>query len=188
MITSGVDICIRDFNRRSIRIRETRRVKVGHIATGISDQVRASRIPRPYTNTAFPYHVSVFVYICIMRMCIFCLDLREGFHSGNCAGRAGSSRWGSAGVWPWALLCSRSWLQCCLEVENQRRSAGDKIKATALSSYWLQGCLNWCICSFKLNCLNASISGEIHSLKFLLSKCISCFTTIMKGCCVISSL
>lgn len=38
---SGVDVCIRDFNRRSIRIRETRRVKVGHIATGISDQVRA---------------------------------------------------------------------------------------------------------------------------------------------------
>lgn len=41
MIGSGVDVCIRDFNRRSIRIRETRRVKVGHIATGISDQVRS---------------------------------------------------------------------------------------------------------------------------------------------------
>ncbi|XP_068192481.1 mitogen-activated protein kinase kinase kinase 14 [Antennarius striatus] len=35
----GVDVCIQDFNRRSIRIRETRRVKVGHIATGISDQI-----------------------------------------------------------------------------------------------------------------------------------------------------
>uniref|UniRef100_UPI0037E81BE4 mitogen-activated protein kinase kinase kinase 14 n=1 Tax=Semicossyphus pulcher TaxID=241346 RepID=UPI0037E81BE4 len=35
----GVDVCIRDFNRRSIRIRETRWVKVGHIATGISDQI-----------------------------------------------------------------------------------------------------------------------------------------------------
>lgn len=35
----GVDVCIRDFNRRSIRIRETRRVKVSHIATGISDQI-----------------------------------------------------------------------------------------------------------------------------------------------------
>ncbi|KAL6102549.1 map3k14 [Pungitius sinensis] len=35
----GVEVCIRDFNRRSIRIRETRRVKVGHIATGISDQI-----------------------------------------------------------------------------------------------------------------------------------------------------
>lgn len=35
----GVDVCIRDFNRRSIRIREMRRVKVGHIATGISDQI-----------------------------------------------------------------------------------------------------------------------------------------------------
>ncbi|XP_034450292.1 mitogen-activated protein kinase kinase kinase 14 isoform X2 [Hippoglossus hippoglossus] len=35
----GVDVCIRDFNWRSIRIRETRRVKVGHIATGISDQI-----------------------------------------------------------------------------------------------------------------------------------------------------
>ncbi|XP_042361122.1 mitogen-activated protein kinase kinase kinase 14 isoform X2 [Plectropomus leopardus] len=35
----GVDVCIRDFNRKSIRIRETRRVKVGHIATGISDQI-----------------------------------------------------------------------------------------------------------------------------------------------------
>ncbi|XP_031168114.1 mitogen-activated protein kinase kinase kinase 14 [Sander lucioperca] len=35
----GVDVCIRDFNKRSIRIRETRRVKVGHIATGISDQI-----------------------------------------------------------------------------------------------------------------------------------------------------
>ncbi|XP_075894720.1 mitogen-activated protein kinase kinase kinase 14 isoform X2 [Nelusetta ayraudi] len=35
----GVDVCIRDFNWRSIHIRETRRVKVGHIATGISDQI-----------------------------------------------------------------------------------------------------------------------------------------------------
>lgn len=35
----GVDVCIRDFRRRSIRIRETRRVKIGHIATGISDQI-----------------------------------------------------------------------------------------------------------------------------------------------------
>ncbi|XP_070704074.1 mitogen-activated protein kinase kinase kinase 14 [Pempheris klunzingeri] len=35
----GVDVCIRDFDRRSIHIRETRRVKVGHIATGISDQI-----------------------------------------------------------------------------------------------------------------------------------------------------
>ncbi|XP_077591087.1 mitogen-activated protein kinase kinase kinase 14 [Stigmatopora nigra] len=36
---SGVDVCIRDFNGKSIHIRETRRVKVGHIATGISDQI-----------------------------------------------------------------------------------------------------------------------------------------------------
>nr|XP_015804194.2 mitogen-activated protein kinase kinase kinase 14 isoform X2 [Nothobranchius furzeri] len=38
-VGSGVDVCIRDFSRRSIRIREKRRVKVGHIATGISDQI-----------------------------------------------------------------------------------------------------------------------------------------------------
>ncbi|XP_024127220.1 mitogen-activated protein kinase kinase kinase 14 [Oryzias melastigma] len=35
----GVDVCIRDFNSKTIRIREKRRVKVGHIATGISDQI-----------------------------------------------------------------------------------------------------------------------------------------------------
>ncbi|MEQ2296218.1 hypothetical protein AMECASPLE_022680 [Ameca splendens] len=35
----GVDVCIRDFSRRRIQIREKRRVKVGHIATGISDQI-----------------------------------------------------------------------------------------------------------------------------------------------------
>ncbi|XP_061906031.1 mitogen-activated protein kinase kinase kinase 14 [Entelurus aequoreus] len=35
----GVDVCIRDINGATIRIRETRRVKVGHIATGISDQI-----------------------------------------------------------------------------------------------------------------------------------------------------
>ncbi|XP_077351900.1 mitogen-activated protein kinase kinase kinase 14 isoform X2 [Festucalex cinctus] len=35
----GVDVCIRDFNGTTIQIRETRRVKVGHIATGISDQI-----------------------------------------------------------------------------------------------------------------------------------------------------
>ncbi|CAL8273351.1 unnamed protein product [Lota lota] len=35
----GVDVSIQDFNRQSILIRETRRVKVGHIATGISDQI-----------------------------------------------------------------------------------------------------------------------------------------------------
>ncbi|XP_029691748.1 mitogen-activated protein kinase kinase kinase 14 isoform X1 [Takifugu rubripes] len=35
----GVDVCIRDFTGQSIRIREARRVKVGHIATGISDQI-----------------------------------------------------------------------------------------------------------------------------------------------------
>lgn len=43
----GVDVCIRDFNRRNIRIRESRRVKVGHIATGISDQVRPRRFSWP---------------------------------------------------------------------------------------------------------------------------------------------
>uniref|UniRef100_A0A8C7JUL3 Mitogen-activated protein kinase kinase kinase 14a n=1 Tax=Oncorhynchus kisutch TaxID=8019 RepID=A0A8C7JUL3_ONCKI len=35
----GVEICITDVNGQSIRIREKRRVKVGHIATGISDQI-----------------------------------------------------------------------------------------------------------------------------------------------------
>ncbi|XP_043956253.1 mitogen-activated protein kinase kinase kinase 14 [Gambusia affinis] len=35
----GVDVCIRDFSRKKIQIREKRRVKVGHIATGISDQI-----------------------------------------------------------------------------------------------------------------------------------------------------
>ncbi|XP_034568044.1 mitogen-activated protein kinase kinase kinase 14 [Notolabrus celidotus] len=35
----GVDVCIRDFYQRSICIREKRWVKVGHIATGISDQI-----------------------------------------------------------------------------------------------------------------------------------------------------
>ncbi|XP_066498120.1 mitogen-activated protein kinase kinase kinase 14 [Hoplias malabaricus] len=35
----GVDVCIRDFNGRCLRIRETPRVKVGHIAVGISDQI-----------------------------------------------------------------------------------------------------------------------------------------------------
>lgn len=35
----GVDVCIKDFHRKSIRIREARRVTVGHIATGISDQI-----------------------------------------------------------------------------------------------------------------------------------------------------
>uniref|UniRef100_A0A669EZM8 Protein kinase domain-containing protein n=1 Tax=Oreochromis niloticus TaxID=8128 RepID=A0A669EZM8_ORENI len=35
----GVDVCIRDFSDKKIRIREMRRVKVGHIATGISDQI-----------------------------------------------------------------------------------------------------------------------------------------------------
>ncbi|XP_012734443.2 mitogen-activated protein kinase kinase kinase 14 [Fundulus heteroclitus] len=35
----GVDVCIRDFSRKRIQIREKRRVKVGHIATGISDQI-----------------------------------------------------------------------------------------------------------------------------------------------------
>lgn len=35
----GVDVCIRDFTCKIIQIREKRRVKVGHIATGISDQI-----------------------------------------------------------------------------------------------------------------------------------------------------
>uniref|UniRef100_A0A8C7XBA6 Mitogen-activated protein kinase kinase kinase 14a n=1 Tax=Oryzias sinensis TaxID=183150 RepID=A0A8C7XBA6_9TELE len=35
----GVDVRIRDFSCKTIRIREKRRVKVGHIATGISDQI-----------------------------------------------------------------------------------------------------------------------------------------------------
>uniref|UniRef100_A0AAV2KCQ7 Protein kinase domain-containing protein n=1 Tax=Knipowitschia caucasica TaxID=637954 RepID=A0AAV2KCQ7_KNICA len=35
----GVDVCIKDFSRKSIQIREVRRVTVGHIATGISDQI-----------------------------------------------------------------------------------------------------------------------------------------------------
>uniref|UniRef100_W5UC87 Mitogen-activated protein kinase kinase kinase 14 n=1 Tax=Ictalurus punctatus TaxID=7998 RepID=W5UC87_ICTPU len=38
----GVDVCIRDFNGRCLRIRETPRAKVGHIAIGISDQISES--------------------------------------------------------------------------------------------------------------------------------------------------
>ncbi|XP_062840843.1 mitogen-activated protein kinase kinase kinase 14 [Trichomycterus rosablanca] len=38
----GVDVCIRDFNGRCFRIRETPRVNVGHIARGISDQISES--------------------------------------------------------------------------------------------------------------------------------------------------
>lgn len=38
----GVDVYIRDFNGRCIHIRETPRVKVGHIARGISDQISES--------------------------------------------------------------------------------------------------------------------------------------------------
>lgn len=43
-----MDVCIRNFSRRSIRIREKRRVAIGHIATGISDQVQAGSITRLY--------------------------------------------------------------------------------------------------------------------------------------------
>lgn len=64
MIGSGVDVCIRDFDRRSIRIRETRRVKVGRIATGISDQVTASRLPHALMG---PF-LLLFLYICLMLM------------------------------------------------------------------------------------------------------------------------
>ncbi|XP_056434853.1 mitogen-activated protein kinase kinase kinase 14 isoform X1 [Gadus chalcogrammus] len=49
----GVDVSIQDFNRRSIRIRETRRVKVGHIATGISDQI-SERVYTLETEDAGP--------------------------------------------------------------------------------------------------------------------------------------
>ncbi|KAK2829638.1 hypothetical protein Q7C36_017628 [Tachysurus vachellii] len=38
----GVDVCIRDFNGRCLRIRETPRAKVGHIAIGISEQISES--------------------------------------------------------------------------------------------------------------------------------------------------
>lgn len=93
-------------------------------------------------------------YTCFMLMCVFFLDLREGFHLGNPAGPTGCSRWGGAGVRAWALLCSCSRLQLCLEVEDQRRSPGDKIEATALSSHWAQCDLNRCTCGHLLNCLN----------------------------------
>lgn len=53
-LAPGVDVCIRDFNWRSIRIRETRRVKVGHIATGISDQVMAAVSPSRRSQPAGP--------------------------------------------------------------------------------------------------------------------------------------
>lgn len=38
-VSSGVDVYIRDFDGKCFHIRETPRVKVGHIARGISDQV-----------------------------------------------------------------------------------------------------------------------------------------------------
>lgn len=38
-LCSGVDVCIRDFTGRCLRIRESSRVKVGRIAKGISEQI-----------------------------------------------------------------------------------------------------------------------------------------------------
>lgn len=63
---SGVDVCIRDFNRKSIHIREARRVKVGHIATGISYQVRASSL----TDSCVTTDVHVDLFQCLMLMCV----------------------------------------------------------------------------------------------------------------------
>lgn len=81
-------------------------------------------------------------------MCARCLDLREGFHPGNPAGPSGCSRWGGAGVRSGAQLCSCSGLQLCLEVEDQRRSAGDEIEPTALSIRPPQCHLNRVTCSW----------------------------------------
>lgn len=158
VIGSGVDVCIRDFNRRSIRIRETRRVKVGHIATGISDQVRASSLTLVCQGSYSCLSVSLFVKskitLCLMLTCVSFLDLWEGFHLGDPAGPAGCSRWGGAGVRSGALLCSCSRLQLCLEVEDQRRSAGDEIEPTALSFNRPQCHLHRCTRGLLFNCLN----------------------------------
>ncbi|MFT7797624.1 hypothetical protein Z043-100459 [Arapaima gigas] len=35
----GVDVCIQDFDGRWLKIRETNKIKIGHIATGISEQI-----------------------------------------------------------------------------------------------------------------------------------------------------
>lgn len=67
----------------------------------------------------------------------FFLDFREGVHPGNATGPACCSWWGSARVWAWALLRCGSRLQLCLEVEDQRRAAGDQIKTAPVLSMLL---------------------------------------------------
>lgn len=106
-------------------------MKIGHIATGISDQVRAAASPSHGLQPAGPVGCQESIGL----ICFFGTfpDLREGFHSGDPAGPTGSSRRGGArvGARPALHLCSG--LQLCLEVEDQRWSPGDQMNARAPS-------------------------------------------------------
>lgn len=73
---AGVDVCIRDFNGQCLRIRETPRAKVGHIAIGISDQVRRRCAQRSLKllclSACVCWHVSALVSGRSQRVCSVC--------------------------------------------------------------------------------------------------------------------
>ena len=109
-----------------------------------------------------------------MLMPVFFLDLSAGLHPGDRAGSAGCSRRGGAGVRPGALLCSCSRLQLRLEVEDQRRGAGDQIEAAAVSCYQPQCHLNHCTCGLMVNCLCVRAMSSSDFQNCLFSKCVLC--------------
>lgn len=98
------------------------------------------------------------------------LDLREGFHFGDPAGRTGSSRRGGAGVWARAPLCLCSGLQLCLEVEDQRWSSGDQMNRRAPPCHGHSVMPTFHTCGLLSNYFNARGPGFL----LLLSK-LPCF-------------
>lgn len=139
---SGVDICIREFNGGIIRIREMRRVKVGHIATGISDQVRGSRITRSWQNLCQ----------CLERLHNLTLVL---FYRS----RRGFSLWKPSRA-NWLLMMRRclslGWISAVFLLQTSALPGSGGLEM----EFWRQDrvtavCrLNCCTCQPLLNCLN----------------------------------
>lgn len=164
---SGVDICIRDFNGGIIRIREMRRVKVGHIATGISDQVRGSRIIHSWQN----------LFQCLERwrnltLVLFYRSLR------------GFSLWKPSRA-NWLLMMRRwrslGWISAVflLQTSALPGSGGLEMDCWRQDRVTAVRHLNCCTCKLLLNCLNVGSpccrEGWKISPSQLYSKQDSCF-------------
>ncbi|XP_030649781.1 mitogen-activated protein kinase kinase kinase 14 [Chanos chanos] len=109
----GVDVCIRDFNGKCLRIREAPRVTVGHIAKGISEQISLSVFSLQSEDGRMVAHDEEVQKSGLFLRCVPAPDCNHalGYKPASCGCHASSCRHASCCSSPWKWRIQNGELQ-----------------------------------------------------------------------------